>query len=161
MQISTLRGCGSKGRAEVSIKLAWECCVQYSVPYLLFKLRNILFPCGGALLWQPGSQNPPSAASPAVVWELDLGRQVAAAAPPVNSGARRVSEGWVANVQLLEMGQEKGRAWRKDCTSKPAAMFDSMGTIGALALVLAGEVLWIVTGFVHGDRNAVQELLLV
>lgn len=161
MEISTLRGCGSKGRAEVSIKLAWECRVQYSVPYLPFKLRNILFPCGRALLWQQGGQNPPPAASPAVVWELGPGRQVAAAAPPVNFGARRVSEGRVANAQLLEMGQEKGRAWRKSCTSKPAAMFDSMGTIGALALVLAGEVLWIVTGFVHGDRNAVQELLLV
>lgn len=71
-----------------------------------------------------------------MVRERDPGRQVAAAAPPVNLTAGRVSEGQQMS-SFWKWGQEKLRAQGKDCASEPAVLFDSVGTIGRLSLFLA------------------------
>lgn len=151
-----------KNRSQHKIGLVGLCTGQCTIlSYLLFKVRNILFRCRRALFSAQGSPNPAPAASPALLWEFGPSRQVAAAVPLVNLAAMQ-SLWRAANVLLLGTGQEKGRAWRKDCTSKPTGVFGSVGTIGGLDLVLAG---W--RGALDSNRictrwqKAVQELLLV
>lgn len=82
MQISILRGCGSK-RAEVNINLAWECCTTPAFLQLETSFSLAEEPCS-----ESRGENPPT-----LIQELSPGRKVAAAAPPVTLAALRVPEG--------------------------------------------------------------------
>lgn len=147
MQISILRGCGSK-RAEVNINLAWECCTTPAFLQLETSFSLAEEPCSESK-------------------EVKI--------PPHWSRSSALAGKWLLQLlqwPLLLLGSLRGRKcpafrsgsgrlWRKGCSSKLAVVFDSMGTVGQLGWFFAGSgVLWIERQIVHGRRNGVWELYL-
>lgn len=143
MQISTLRGCGSKGGAEVGIRSARECRAQYSAPYRLFKVRNVFHPlCKSLVLTARGSKSSLSSQS---------------------HGGLEHGPSWLAG----SLGDSKWARKREEPggNTVPPHLLSCLTQWelleGWFCSWLAGEVLWLVTEFVHGDRNADQELSLI
>lgn len=121
MQISILRGCGSK-RAEVSLNLAWECCtmpVFYSKKHLfpLQKSHALKTEVKITLHWSRSSALAGRWLLQLLQWTLLFTRSLRdRKCPAFRSGS--------------------GRLWRNWCISKPAVMFDS--TIDQLGWFFAG-----------------------
>lgn len=124
MQISILRACGSKRRAEVNIKLVWECCTMPA-----FLQQGTSFSLAEEPCSESRDENPPTLILLEQPWQ-DCGC--------CSSSRTLLFTGSLRGRKCPAFRNGSGRFWRKDWVSKPAVMFDTMGTIGQLGWFLAG-----------------------
>lgn len=109
------------------------------------KVRKTFFPCGSASLTARGSKALPR--QPV----LQCSRCVAVAGRwPLQLPSSPRGSRWAAFRNRPGEGLEEGSCLQACLAS---VMLDWMGTTGGLCFWLAGEVLWIVTGFVHSDST--------